>query len=203
MNTVSFLGEALTPSKVVCVGRNYAAHAKEMGSEIPSEVVFFCKPNSAIASTLVSYREEAIHFEGELSFLVIGGRFAGVAFGLDLTKRATQRRLKEDKLPWERAKAFDGSALFSSFVALPEDISGLRFELTINDVLRQRGGISDMIFPPLTVLDDCQRFMTLNDGDVVMSGTPEGVGAISVGDVFLSKVYDKEKLLVSASWIAS
>ncbi len=107
-------GAAVTPSKIVCVGRNYVAHIEELGNEIPEQMVVFNKPNSAIGDTLYANLGEPLHYESELAFMVRAGQLAAVAFGLDLTRRELQSRLKHRGLPWERAKAFDGAALFSS-----------------------------------------------------------------------------------------
>ncbi|MGL5358272.1 MAG: fumarylacetoacetate hydrolase family protein, partial [Shewanella sp.] len=112
---------AIYPTKIVCIGRNYVDHIHELGNEIPEDMVVFVKPNSAITTQLHSQHQgEALHYEAELCFLFQGGRFSHVAVGLDLTKRALQNQLKAKGLPWERAKAFDGAALLSPFIAIED-----------------------------------------------------------------------------------
>jgi len=125
MKTVNFNGREVTPSKIVCIGRNYVEHIEELGNEIPSSMVIFMKPNSAIKSKLISNDVEPIHYEGEISFMMLDGKIRGVGFGLDLTKRGLQSKLKAKGLPWERAKAFDGAAVFSDFVKFKDDTKAL------------------------------------------------------------------------------
>jgi 2-keto-4-pentenoate hydratase/2-oxohepta-3-ene-1,7-dioic acid hydratase in catechol pathway len=202
MRNIIFNQNAISPGKIVCIGQNYAEHIKELGSAFPESMVLFAKPNSAIAEGL-RFIDENCHYECEISFVVQGGQFAGVGMGLDLTKRALQSQLKKAGLPWERAKAFDGAAVFGEFVPLQQtDIDALHFELFINGELRQEGGVADMIHKPAGILQEIQAFMTLDDGDVVMTGTPKGVGSYAQGDRFYVKLHCGAKLLCEASWIA-
>ena len=196
MNTVTLVAidksvQQVTPSKVVCIGRNYVDHIKELANEIPDEMVVFLKPNSAITATLSAmHNDDALHYEAELSFLYQGGQFTAVALGLDLTKREVQGKLKTKGLPWERAKAFDGSAVFSDFVAIPEEgLSQLNLSLVINDELKQQGGVSLMLVKPAEILKELQSFISLEDGDIVMTGTPKGVGVIATEDSFVGQIY--------------
>jgi len=203
MRTVTVNGAAVTPSKIVCVGRNYAAHIRELGNDIPDDMVVFNKPNSAISDVLLSQVDgEALHYEGEIVFLCSGGAFTAVGFGLDLTRRELQSVLKKKGLPWERAKAFDGAALFSEFVALPAAIDTLELQLDVDGARRQAGGVELMIYRPATILQELRRFTTLEDGDLVMTGTPGGVGAIHPGERFEGRILATGKTLVSASWVA-
>jgi 2-keto-4-pentenoate hydratase/2-oxohepta-3-ene-1,7-dioic acid hydratase in catechol pathway len=203
MQSVSVNGQAVTPSKIVCIGRNYVAHIEELGNEIPESMVVFNKPNSAISDILRSQvNDEGLHYESELTFMVKGGELAAVGFGLDLTKRALQSRLKEKSLPWERAKAFDGAAVFSEFVSLPRALSHLSLQLTVNGELRQAGGIGLMMYKPGAILRELREFMTLEDGDLIMTGTPEGVGEIHTGEKFGGRVLRGNKVLVAATWVA-
>jgi 2-keto-4-pentenoate hydratase/2-oxohepta-3-ene-1,7-dioic acid hydratase in catechol pathway len=202
MNTIVVSGQLLSPSKIVCVGRNYVAHIEELGNEIPDNMVVFNKPNSAISQSLHADLGERLHYEGELAFVVQGGTLAAVGFGLDLTKRDLQSKLKEKGLPWERAKAFDGAALFSEFVTLPPDINSLSLKLTINSEVRQHGGVSLMMYTPDTIVAELASFTTLEDGDVIMTGTPAGVGEVHQGDTFTGEVLAGEQVLVSKSWQA-
>ena len=203
LNHVRFEKRVVTPGKIVCVGRNYVEHISELGNEIPDEMVVFTKPNSSISSELCHRKGEQLHYEAELSFLVEGGKFVAVAFGLDLTKRKLQGKLKEKGLPWERAKAFDGSALFSDFVALPPDFESLELILRINEQIVQRGKVEQMIYRPATILEEIRSFMSLNDGDIVMTGTPKGVGELQSGDILNGQVLNHDSSLVECSWQAS
>lgn len=199
---VSFNGSKVSPSKIVCIGKNYVAHIEEMDSEVPDNMVVFGKPTTAITDRLVANRVEPIHYEGEICFLMQGGKVAGVGFGLDLTKRETQAKLKDAGLPWERSKAFDGAALFSEFVMAPESLDNLSVRLTVNGEVRQEGGVELMIYPPKIMLEELASFTTLRDGDIVMTGTPAGVGPIKAGEKFEGAVLNNGSVITSASWIA-
>ena len=203
MQTVTVAGDPVTPSKIVCVGRNYVAHIRELGNEIPDDMVIFIKPNSAIGTVLHSRVDnEPLHYEGELAFAIRGGGLAAVGFGLDLTRRELQSNLKRQGLPWERAKAFDGAALFSPFVPLPERPGDLALQLLVDGELRQEGGVDLMMYPPAVILRELASFTTLEDGDIVMTGTPAGVGMIRPGELFEGRVLAGGEVLVSASWVA-
>ncbi len=201
MNTIIVDGETVTPSKVVCVGRNYVAHIEELGNDVPDSMVVFAKPNSAIGRVLHAERGEPLHYEGELCFAVRDGTFASVGFGLDLTRRTLQTHLKQRGLPWERAKAFDGAALFSAFVPF-DDAAGLSLTLTVDEHPTQAGGVALMMYKPDSILAEIRRFMSLEDGDIVMTGTPEGVGPVTAGAEYIGTVLDGDKELVSARWVA-
>ncbi|CAG9295150.1 fumarylacetoacetate hydrolase family protein [Celerinatantimonas diazotrophica] len=203
MNTVLMGQTRVTPGKIVCIGRNYAEHIAELNNEVPDQMVIFNKPNSAISEQLQSFHQEPLHYESELSFLIRDGQFAAVAFGLDLTKRGLQNRLKSKSLPWERAKAFDGAAVFSHFVALDGvDINELSLELEINGTLVQQGHCRQMIHLPQAMLAEISSYTTLDDNDILMTGTPKGVGPVMKGDRFKGKVKCQEKTLLEASWQA-
>ena len=201
MKSVKLHGNEFQPSKIVCIGRNYVDHIKELGNEVPSQPVVFLKPNSAISAEVRSGGEGEIHFEGEISFMVIAGELAGVGFGLDLTKRDIQFKLKEKGLPWERSKAFDGSAIFSEFVTLNGEMVGLRLELYINDHLVQEGGYDLMMNKPEAILTEVKSFLSFEDGDLIMTGTPKGVGPINTGDLVNGKIFAAENLLVEGTWL--
>jgi 2-keto-4-pentenoate hydratase/2-oxohepta-3-ene-1,7-dioic acid hydratase in catechol pathway len=203
MRSVIFNGQAVQPGKVICVGKNYAAHISEMDSVPAEEMVVFMKPNSSMGDTLMAEIGEPIHYEGEICLLIERGEAVGVAFGLDLTKRATQSKLKAAGLPWERSKAFNGSALFSEFVTAPEDLNKLGVELLVNEVLRQKGDVSLMLYPPGVILEELKQFLTLDDFDIVMTGTPAGVGPVRAGERFRGRVLNGETELISQEWLAS
>ena len=121
MKTIHYENQKLEVSKVVCIGRNYVEHIKELGNEIPSSMVVFNKPNSAISDRLYYFSEQC-RFEGEICFLIRDGKIEAVGFGLDLTHADIQNHLKSKGLPWERAKAFDHSAVLSDFVTICEKL---------------------------------------------------------------------------------
>jgi 2-keto-4-pentenoate hydratase/2-oxohepta-3-ene-1,7-dioic acid hydratase in catechol pathway len=188
-----------SPSKIICVGRNYAEHARELGNEIPESPVLFLKPPSSLVTL-----EQGIcwntalgecHYECELS-IRIGQRLknatskqakaaiAGVTLGLDLTLRDLQNQLKAKGQPWERAKAFDGACVLGQWLApdMLSDYSNASFELQVNQELRQQGNTADMLFGVVELLVDISQVFSLEPGDVVMTGTPAGVGALQSGD---------------------
>ncbi len=200
MKTINYENKKLEVSKVVCIGRNYVEHIEELGNEIPSSMVVFNKPNSAISDTL-NYFSEECRFEGEICFLIRDAKIEAVGFGLDLTHADVQNHLKSKGLPWERAKAFDNSAVLSEFVPLCEDISTLKMKLMVNDQLIQFATYDLMMYKPDTMLWEIQRFMTLEDNDIIMSGTPKGVGTYSIGDKFVGQVFSDETLLLEAVWV--
>ena len=203
MNTIQVEQRTVTPSKVLCVGRNYSEHIAELSNSVPDQMVVFNKPNSSISSTLHSFHSETLHYEGEICFVIMEGKLSYVGFGLDLTKRTLQSNLKGKGLPWERAKAFDGSAVFSRFVPISQrDLPNLTLELFINCVRVQSGGTKDMLYPPLQILDELQSYTSLEDGDVIMTGTPKGVGTIEKGDLFLARIKCQDKTLIETEWVA-
>ena len=206
LHTVTLKGQPVTPSKIICIGRNYHDHITELANEVPDDMVVFLKPNSAITEMLHSRHEEPLHYETELCFMVQDKRFTAVALGLDLTKRQLQSALKEKGLPWERAKAFDGSALFTDFIPLPmaqvDNDASLQFELSIDDRVVQQGDSRLMMFQPETILRQVQSFMSLNDGDIVMTGTPAGVGQICMKSTFDVRLFFRQELLLQHSWQA-
>jgi len=201
MKSVSLDGKEIFPSKIICIGRNYVGHIRELGNEIPEEPVIFLKPNSAISADIISNESDEIHFEGELSIVVRSGELAAVGFGLDLTKRNLQSRLKAGGLPWERSKAFDGAAVFSDFVTFNGQIDDLRLELRINDRLVQQGGCDLMMYQPDEILAEVKGFISFEDGDLIMTGTPAGVGPVHAGDRFSGKIFERERLIVEGSWV--
>lgn len=202
MNSVIVDERTVTPTKIVCIGRNYVEHIEELGNEIADEMVVFFKPNSAISSELASVHDEPLSYEGELCFVYEDGGFSAVGFGLDLTKRELQSSLKSKSLPWERAKAFDGAASFSRFVTLVHEIDSLSMSLEINGAIVQSGNIGLMIYKPEDILTGLAEFVSLADGDIVMTGTPKGVGIVQAGAEFKGRVYAHGELLTSATWNA-
>jgi len=185
--------------KIICIGRNYSEHAKELNNAVPAEPVFFIKPDTAllIRNRPFYYPEftHDLHYECELVFRIckvgrhISPKFAhtyydALALGIDFTARDLQQQAKEKGLPWEKAKAFDFSAPVSSFVPVSDfpDLSNLNFSLTLNGTTVQQGNSRDMIFPVDTLIAYVSRFITLRTGDYLFTGTPAGVGPVKIGD---------------------
>jgi 2-keto-4-pentenoate hydratase/2-oxohepta-3-ene-1,7-dioic acid hydratase in catechol pathway len=187
----------MNANKIVCVGRNYVEHIKELNNEIPSEPVYFMKPFSSVSEDIVLPGYSPMHYEGEICFL-IGDRLK-VGFGFDFTLREVQSELKKKGLPWERAKAFKNSAVFSDFVEF-DDINSLGLEVYKNGELVQKGDVSLMMYKPEWLLRDIDRIFGLNKGDIVMSGTPKGVGVVKSKDEFEGRILEKDKILVSKKW---
>ncbi len=185
--------------KVVCVGRNYAAHARELNNPVPTEPVLFIKPNTALATLgeaiFIPSHLGGCHFETEMSILIgqpltecneaqAQAAILGVGIGLDLTLRDLQQQLKDKGLPWEKAKSFDGACPASEFIS-PDQLGDLQHQqirLSLNQQVRQDGNSADMLTPVLPLLVYISQFFTLLPGDLVFTGTPAGVGPLAIGD---------------------
>jgi 2-keto-4-pentenoate hydratase/2-oxohepta-3-ene-1,7-dioic acid hydratase in catechol pathway len=200
MQTVMFNGQQISPSKVVCIGRNYVEHIAELNNEVPTEPVIFVKPNSAISNDIKTHAIDDIHYEAEISLIVKDNRFIAAGIGLDLTKRQVQSVLKEKGLPWERAKAFDASAVFSEFVAINNRVESLSLVLLINDQIIQQANYPLMIYKPAEIVAAVNEFMSFENNDILMTGTPKGVGKINQGDQFTGQLYDGDTLILSKTW---
>jgi 2-keto-4-pentenoate hydratase/2-oxohepta-3-ene-1,7-dioic acid hydratase in catechol pathway len=201
MNKIILENKEIFPSKVVCIGRNYMDHIKELNNEVPEDMVFFIKPNSAISNRLnFPKNQDSCHYEAEISFLIEENKITAVSFGLDLTLREVQSKLKAKGLPWERAKSFDGAAVFSKFVNFDGDISKLGIELYINGELKQKGDYSLMINKPSEIIKEINSFLSFENGDILMSGTPQGVGSFNVGDVFLGRILFDNNVLIEKTF---
>lgn len=193
--------------KVICVGRNYAAHAEELGNEIPKSPILFMKP----ASSVVSVHHEIVrpnpalygdtHYEAELCIQLAADLSAatveqakqaigGVTLGLDLTLRNLQSKLKDKGHPWERAKCFDGACVLADWLE-PQvfgDFSHVEYQLYINDELKQDGNTALMLFPVYELLAEISHAFSLQAGDVIMTGTPSGVGILQAADTLTFKL---------------
>lgn len=203
MNSVRLEESLVHPSKILCVGRNYLEHIHELNNAIPEQMVVFSKPSTSISSQLNAYHQERLHYEGEICFIVQEGELSAVGLGLDLTKRDLQSKLKSKGLPWERAKAFDGSAVFSRFIPLDGiDIEQLEIELFINCVRVQKGSVKQMMYSPNAILNELKSYTTLCDGDIIMTGTPQGVGEVHESDVFLARLIQADQTLIEIEWVA-
>ncbi len=185
--------------KVVCVGRNYAKHAKELGNPVPSSPLLFMKPQSSLthfddAITLASRLGEH-HYEAEIALLIgetirFGDeivphqQIAGIGLALDLTLRHEQEAMKQQGLPWERAKAYDNACPITRFIPMSQrfDLTNMAFRFAINGEQKQLGNSQNMLFPMVELLASITEYFTLMPGDVVLTGTPEGVGVLQHGD---------------------
>lgn len=197
--------------KIFCIGRNYVNHAKEMNSPLPEEPLFFMKPDTAllVKNEPFYYPDftKEIHYECELVVKIkkvgknIDEKFAHeyydeVGIGIDFTARDLQSKCKDNGHPWEIAKAFDNSAPLSrSFITLEEkDVQNLNFHLTKNGKTVQKGNSKDMIFSVNEIIAYLSQFITLKTGDLIFTGTPEGVGPIAIGDRLEAYIEDKKLL---------
>ncbi len=197
--------------KIICVGRNYTEHAKELNNEVPSEPVLFMKPKNALVvpDKPIYYPEftDDLHYECELVVRICkNGRFVEersakkyyneMTVGIDFTARDVQQQLKQKGLPWEIAKAFDASAPVGNFRPITADtnMKNLDFELKLNGTTVQQGNTKDMIFNINRIIAYASRYFTLNIGDLIFTGTPAGVGPVNVYDR-LEGYLQGEKLL--------
>ncbi|MFW6371763.1 MAG: fumarylacetoacetate hydrolase family protein [Bacteroidota bacterium] len=185
--------------KIICIGRNYEDHAKELKNPVPAEPVIFSKPDTALLRNndpfFLPDFAESFHHEVEVVIRInklgknIEEKFAPryyeeVALGIDFTARDLQEKLRNKGLPWEKAKAFDSSAVISQFVnkeQLP-DLKQLNFHLNINGESRQKGNTADMIFNIDQIIAHVSKYFTLKIGDLIYTGTPAGVGPVKIGD---------------------
>jgi 2-keto-4-pentenoate hydratase/2-oxohepta-3-ene-1,7-dioic acid hydratase in catechol pathway len=190
---VRLLAPVIPRSKVVCIGRNYVAHAEELGHDVPKEPLVFLKPNTSVVGPYdpVVYPRQSsnVHFEGELG-IVIGRicrdvppeRVADVIYGYTVGNDVTARDLQETDDQWARAKGFDSFCPLGPWIETDLDPSDVRVRTELNGELKQDGRTSLMIFDVPTVVSYITSFMTLLPGDVVLTGTPAGVGPMQVGD---------------------
>lgn len=197
--------------KIICIGRNYVEHAKELNNPVPTVPVIFMKPDTAILKENKPFYHPDfstdIHHEIEIVLKVckegkhIAEKFAAnyydeIGLGVDFTARDIQQKHKEKGLPWELAKAFDQSAPVSKFIPKSQfsDIYQLDFRLDVNGQTAQKGSTADLIFSFEKVITFVSQYITLKKGDLIFTGTPEGVGKINIGDRLTAYLGD-EKLL--------
>lgn len=195
--------------KIICVGRNYGEHAKELGNEIPEDPVIFMKPDTAIlkkgSDFYIPEFSDDIHYELEVVLKIskggkyiqkenAGKHFDEIGLGIDFTARDLQSKLKSKGLPWELAKGFDGSAVVSDFVPKDNyDLQNLNFSLIKNNEKVQDGNTSEMIFTPEDIIAFASQYFTLRVGDLIFTGTPKGVGKVSENDI-LEAYLEEDKL---------
>lgn len=197
----------LALGKIVCVGRNYADHAKELNNPIPSEPMLFIKPATAASELESAFgiptELGSVHFETEMSILIgtslckadealASEAIIGVGVGLDLTLRDLQDGLKAKGHPWEKAKSFDGACPLSVFVTPDkiDDLQNVHMRLVVNGTVKQDGNSAYMLNKVVPLISYISQFFTLEPGDVVMTGTPAGVGPIKEGDSILIELVD-------------
>nr|WP_314877011.1 fumarylacetoacetate hydrolase family protein [uncultured Pseudomonas sp.] len=186
--------------KVVCIGRNYAEHAKELDNPIPSEPLLFIKPGSCVVPLAGGFKipsdRGAVHYEAEIAVLLgkslsakpsveeVLDAISGFAPALDLTLRDVQAKLKEKGLPWELSKSFDGACVLPPFVAASTfaDLTDIPVRLTINGAVRQDGSSALMLNPIVPMIQHMAAQFSLQAGDVILTGTPAGVGPFEAGD---------------------
>ena len=186
--------------KIICVGRNYVDHIKELSNDRPTDPVIFIKPDTALLDSSQAFYypsfSKDVHYELELVFRIgkvgknIESKFAhkyidGIGLGIDFTARDVQSRLKEKGLPWEKAKAFNGSAFVSAMRSIQETDfnSDIEFELQKNGDTVQQGNSNLMIWNISDLIEDISQYFTLKTGDYIFTGTPAGVGPVAIGDV--------------------
>ncbi len=194
--------------KIICIGRNYAEHAKELNNPLPTEPVFFMKPDTALLTEGAFYIPDFtknVHYECELVLRIkkvgkhIPEKFAldyvdEIGLGIDFTARDVQDQCKEKGLPWEKAKAFDHSApLGKQFIPLNKNAENIQFTLEKNGKVVQTGNTRDMIFNFAQIIAYVSQFVTLRTGDYIYTGTPSGVGPVTIGDK-LSGFLEGEKM---------
>ncbi|HBF87736.1 MAG TPA: 2-hydroxyhepta-2,4-diene-1,7-dioate isomerase [Bacteroidales bacterium] len=195
--------------KIICIGQNYIDHIKEMGNEIPSQPVIFLKPDSAIlrknAPFFIPDFSNEIHHELELVVKInrigknIPVKFASryfdeITLGVDFTARDIQREMRKTGMPWEIAKAFDGSAPIGDFVSTNEisDINNASFHLLKNGEMVQKGNTENLLFKIDEIISHVSKYFTLKIGDLIFTGTPSGVGKVEVGDRLQAYLEDKK-----------
>lgn len=195
------------PSKIVCVGRSYADHAKELGNAIPDRPVLFIKPPSSLITLEdgIAWNKDLgnLHHECELTLRIDQplknetdpqkalASIGAVTLGLDLTLRDLQDDLKKKGQPWERAKAFDGSCVLADWISTSEVKAwdAVSFDFKVNGQLRQKGDTALLLFSIAHLLCDISQAFSLEAGDVVMTGTPAGVAALASGDQLTMTLY--------------
>lgn len=198
--------------KIICIGRNYVAHARELNNEVPDEPVFFMKPDSSLLRNndpfYIPDWTNDVHHEIELVLKIsrigknIEKRFANryyneIGLGVDFTARDIQQKLKEKGLPWEKAKAFDQAAVLGNvFVDKSElaDKDNIQFSLSINGNRVQDGNSNLMIFSFDDIISHISKYVTLKIGDLIYTGTPAGVGPVKIGDRLEGFLEDKKIL---------
>lgn len=184
--------------KIICIARNYVEHAKELNNEIPENPVFFLKPDTALLQKnrdfYIPEFTQDLHYEAEIVLKISkAGKyiqtefaqnyFQEISLGIDFTARDLQNQLKKKGHPWEIAKAFDNSAVIGDFFDKNEfDLNNLNFHLDKNEVTVQHGNTQQMIHDFSKIISEASKYFTLKTGDLIMTGTPAGVGKVNIDD---------------------
>ena len=192
------------PSKIIGIGRNYVSNESELEGDNryadSRNMIVFNKPNTCITNELNAEHgpeSEQIAYETEICFMIRDGKFGAVSVGLDLTKKdKLYGEIKNNRLPWERSKAFDKSALFTDFIPIKEVSDNLNFTLEEDGLEVQNGSIPLMIYKPDHILQELKTFTTLLDGDIVMTGTPIGVDTVKAGKTYKVTLKDGDEVIV-------
>lgn len=195
--------------KIICIGRNYSEHAKELGNEVPEDPVIFMKPDTAVlkkgSDFYIPEFSNDVHYELEVVLKISKGgkyirkeaaskHYEEIGLGIDFTARDLQSKLKNKGLPWELAKGFDGSAVLSDFVSKENyDLQNLNFSLAKNQQVVQNGNTKDMIFSFDDIISFASQYFTLRVGDLIFTGTPQGVGKVMEND-FLEAYLENQKM---------
>ncbi|PCI32262.1 MAG: 2-hydroxyhepta-2,4-diene-1,7-dioate isomerase [Flavobacteriaceae bacterium] len=198
--------------KIICIGRNYTEHIKELANERPESPVVFLKPDSAILPKKMPFFippfSDDIHYEVEVILKInkvgkhIDAKFAHkyydeIGLGIDFTARDVQRKCKEKGLPWEKAKAFDGSAVVGDFIAKESfDLENIDFKLLKNDAIVQEGNTQNMLWGFDELIAYVSNYFTLKRGDLIYTGTPAGVGKVTENDVLIGILQGKENFKI-------
>jgi len=197
--------------KIICIGRNYAAHAAELKNAVPKNPLVFMKPPSALLlkdkPMYIPEFTEDLHYEAEIVLKIAkNGRhvqpefareyYSQIAFGIDFTARDVQSRLKEKGHPWEIAKGFDNSAGLSEFINMSDlnNAEHIQFHLDLNGDTVQKGNTKDLIFSFDTLIVYISKFFKLQQGDIIYTGTPAGVGPVKIGDILEGYIEGKKLL---------
>jgi len=200
--------------KIFCVGRNYAEHANELKNEVPSAPVIFMKPHTALLTDNQDFYypnfTKDLHYECEIVLRIckngrsVSEKFArsyynAVTVGVDFTARDLQQYQKEKGLPWEIAKAFDNSAVIGQWKTITEEEKNhpLLFSLKKNNEVVQEGNTGDLLFSFEKVIAYVSQFFTLNMGDLIFTGTPQGVGPVAIGDQLSASLFDDQLMNVA------
>ena len=195
--------------KIICVGRNYAAHIEELKNDIPAHPVLFLKPDTSILLKkqpfFIPDFSDDVHHEVEILVKIkkigkhIDRKFSHtyydeIGLGIDFTARDLQQQLKEKGLPWEKAKSFDGAALVGNFISKStfESVDAIDFSLKKNDIVVQRGNTSLMLWKIDALIEYISKYFTLKIGDIIFTGTPAGVAKIKANDILTGYIEDKE-----------
>ncbi len=200
-----FLNHQLTQN-IWAVGRNYSAHAKEMSAEIPAEPIIFLKSGNCLNSNSVIHLPQwsnSIHYELEIAFRIDENlSFSHLTLALDLTARDAQTEAKNKGEPWTLAKSFSGACPVGSWVSIKDigQIDTLNFSLKKNNQLVQRGKACDMLFKPPTLLNYIKDHFPVTNHDILLTGTPEGVGPLQSGDLLQAELRDEKQVLLACHW---